>query len=158
MCKRFVIEEGGEDVLYIMNELFFDTFDLLNTAPTVAAVEATAPHTFLSDSDFDQLAVTRRVAEEAIDWKNLPLNVVYYVHSTLPIKTKWGAQVILVVRNKDGDEIKVWTPSNVSKELKSVIKLNNNNSNVYIKSLGQKEAKTSTGGRKHYFDFDVVYL
>ena len=149
-----------------MDELF-DTLDLFNTASTAAAAavppsltaSSSSANVFLSDVDFEQLAATRRVTEEAIDWVNLPIGVVYHVHSILPIKTKWGAQIILVLRYKDGDEIKVWAPSNVSKELKSGSKLNSNNSsNVYIKSLGQKETKTSTGGRKRYFDFDTVYL
>ena len=151
---------------YGMDELF-DTLELFNTASTVAeavpsslaAASSSSANVFLSDVDFEQLAATRRVTEEAIDWLNLPIGAIYHVHSILPIKTKWGAQSILVLRNKDGVGIKVWAPVNVSKELKSGIKLNNNNSsNVYIKSLGQKETKTSTGGRKRYFDFDAVYV
>ena len=67
-----------------------------------------------------------------------------------------GAQVILVLRNKNNEEVKVWAPSNVSKELKTGVKLFRRN--VYIKSLGQKETKTSTGGKKRYFDFDTVYV
>ena len=112
---------------------------------------------FISDIDFGKLAATKRVREEPIDWVNFPVGVVYYVHSILPIKTKWGAQVILVLRTKDGGEVKVWPPNSVSKELKTAIKLNNSSS-VYIKSLGQKETKTSTGGKKRYFDIDAVYL
>ena len=166
-----MVEEGHHRFSkdYVMDG-FFDTLDLFNTASTAAAAAAAAvaPSTatvpppsqlFISDSDFAQLVEERRVSEEAIDWADLPVDIVYFVHSMLPIKTKWGAQVILGLRNKDGGEVKVWTPTNVSKELKTGIKLNSNNSsNVYIKSLGQKETKTSTGGRKRYFDFDAVYL
>ena len=112
---------------------------------------------FLSDHDFEYLAATKHVTEEAIDWCNLPINTVYRVHALVPIQTKWGARVILELRSREGEEIKVWTPGNVSKDLKYGMKLNSTE-DAYIKSLGQKETKTSAGLKKRYYDFETVYI
>ena len=111
---------------------------------------------FLSDEDFEYLTATKRVADEAIDWCNLPMNIIYRVHTLVPIQTKWGAHVILELRSREGEEIKVWAPGNVSKDLKSGMKLKG--TDAYIKSLGQKETKTSAGIKKRYFDFETVYI
>ena len=111
---------------------------------------------FLSDEDFEYLIATKRVADEAIDWCNLPMNIIYRVHTLVPIQTKWGARVILELRSREGEEIKVWAPGNVSKDLKSGMKLKG--TDAYIKSLGQKETKTSAGIKKRYFDFETVYI
>ena len=112
---------------------------------------------FLSDENFEHLAAAKRVSEEAIDWKDLPMNIVFRVHALVPIQPKWGAQVILELKNREGEEFKVWAPSNVYKDLKSGMKLKGTE-DVYIKSLGQKEAKTNTGTKKRYYDFETVYL
>ena len=111
---------------------------------------------FLSDEDFEYLTATKRVADEAIDWCNLPMNIIYRVHTLVPIRTKWGAHVILELRSREGEEIKVWAPGNVSKDLISGMKLKG--TDAYIKSLGQKETKTSAGIKKRYFDFETVYI
>ena len=111
---------------------------------------------FVSDADFEYLAAARNVAEEAIDWSDLPINIVYRIHAVLPIQTKSGARVILKLRNREGEDIKVWTPANVSKDVKSGIKLNG--TDAYIKSLGQKETRTSAGSKRRYFDFQTVFI
>ena len=112
---------------------------------------------FLSDQDFEYLTATKRVADEALDWRNLPINIVYRVHALVPIQTKWGAHVILELRSREGEEIKVWAPCNVSKDLKCGMKLNSS-ADAYIKSLGQKETKTSAGAKKRYYDFETVFI
>ena len=111
---------------------------------------------FLSNEDFEYLAATKHVAEEAIDWCDLPINIVFRVHALMPIQTKWGGRVILELKSREGEEIKVWSPANVSKDIKCGMKLNG--TNAYIKSLGQKEIRTSSGTKKRYFDFETVYV
>ena len=115
---------------------------------------------FLSDENFEHMAAATRLGEEAIilDWCHIPMNTVYRVQTLAPIETKWGPQVILQLRSREGDEIKVWAPNNVNKALKSGMKLKDTE-DVYIKSLGQKEAMTSVGGKKkRYYDFETVYI
>ena len=115
---------------------------------------------FISDSEFERVVTERHELEDAIDWIDLAVGIIYCIQSMLAIKTRWGGpQVILKLRNRDGNEVKVWSPSNVNKEINTGIRLNRyTNRRIYIRSLGQKEAKTNTGGgRKWYFDFDSVY-
>ena len=111
---------------------------------------------FVSDADFEYLVESRHAAEEAIDWCDLPINIVYRVHGVLSIQTKWGARVILELRNREGEDIKVWAPANVSKDVKSGMKLEG--TDAYIKSLGQKETRTSGGNKRRYFDFQTVFI
>ena len=112
---------------------------------------------FLSDEDFEYLAATKQVSEEAIDWSDLPVNTVFRVQNLVPIQTKWGSRCILELRSRDGNIVKVWSPTNVTKDHKSGMKLNNTQ-DAYIKSLGQKETKTITGSKKRYYDFETVYI
>ena len=134
-----------------------DFFDMPTMASVPQHLDYTAPSSFLSDENFEYMAATKRVSEEAIDQKDLPVDIIYRVHAIVPIRTKWGAQVLLELKNREGVEFKVWTPNNVYKDLKSGMKLQGS-ADVYIKSLGQKEAKSSTGVRKRYYDFETVYL
>ena len=94
---------------------------------------------FLSDADFDYLTATKHAAEEALGWKLLPENIVYRVDRLTPIQTKWGARFILQLRDANGQEIKVWGPSNVVRDLKSGFKLNGPDCHTFLKSLGEKE-------------------
>ena len=110
---------------------------------------------FITDEIFEELAAPKRNMEDAINWCELPTNVIYQVKFVMPMSTKYGNQVLLVLINKDGFEIKVWAPTNVSKELKLRTKLSNN---TYIKSLGEKIAKTSSGRNKRYYDFETAYI
>ena len=142
-----------DDSKFDMN--FIDTTTTMSSLPQ--HLDFTAPMPFLNDENFEHLAAARRLSEEAIDWKDLPIDIVYRVHAIVPIRTKWGAQVILELKNREGVEFKVWTPNNVYKDLKSGMKLQGAD-DVYIKSLGQKEAKSSMGTRKRYYDFETVYL
>ena len=64
----------------------------------------TQPPVFISEVDFKLLPATKRVTEETIDWVDLLIGVVYHVDDIVPIKTKWVAQVILGLSNKDGHE------------------------------------------------------
>ena len=110
---------------------------------------------FITDEMFEELATPKRNTEDAINWCDLPVNVIYQVKFLIPVQTKYGNQVLLVLINKEASEIKVWSPANVSKELKICAKSSNN---VYIKPLGEKVGKTSSGRNKRYFDFETVYI
>ena len=107
---------------------------------------------FISDEDFEALAARRRFEQEAICWKDLPTDGVFRVNQVLPVQTKWGGQLLLLLINNEGYEIKVWSPHSVKKELKNFDRIHGI---TYIKSLGEKERITNTGKRK-YYDFEVV--
>ena len=113
---------------------------------------------FLSDADFEYLAATKHAAEEAIGWKMLPENIVFRVDKLIPIQTKWGLRTIVQLRDVRGQEIKVWVPNNVARDLKTGFKLNGTDCHVYIKSLGEKVTDIIGEARKKYEDFETVYL
>ena len=141
-----------KDVNYNLN--FIDTPSMTSLPQQLGY---TIPSSFLSDENFEYMSATKRTSEEAIDWADLPLHIVFRVHSILPIQTKWGAQAILELKNREGVEFKVWAPSNVHKDLKSGMKVHGSE-DVYIKSLGQKATKSSSGGKRRYYDFETVLL
>ena len=137
-----------------------DNLDSLNI-PTMSDppthVECFQPAPFLSDENFEYISAAKRASEEAMDWADLPLHTVFRVHSISPIQTKWGMQSILELKNREGTEFKVWAPNNVDKDLKCGMKLEGC-VDVYIKSLGQKETKSSSGIKRRYYDFETVFL
>ena len=104
------------------------------------------------------MIAANNAAEEAIGWKVLPENIVYRVEKMCPIQTKWGSRCILYLRNIMGQEIKVWAPANVIRDLKSGFKLNGKDCLAFIKSLGEKETNVVGEAKKKFFDFETVYL
>ena len=113
---------------------------------------------FLSDEDFDYMVSAKRAAEEAIGWKLLPENIVYQVEKISPIQTKWCSRCIVELRDVLGQEIKVWVPSSVARDLKSGFKLNGKDCVAFIKSLGEKETNVVGEPKKKFSDFETVYL
>ena len=113
---------------------------------------------FLSNDDFDDMIAAKNAAEEAIGWKVLPENIVYRVEKMCSIQTKWGSRCILYLRNIMGQEIKVWAPANVIRDLKSGFKLNGKDCIAFIKSLGEKETNVVGETKKKFYDFETVYL
>ena len=113
---------------------------------------------FLSNDDFDYMVAAKHAAEEAIGWKLLPENIVYRVEKMNPIQTKWGPRCIVQLRNANGQDINVWAPSNVVRDLKSGFKLNGKDCLAFIKSLGEKETNVVGEPKKKFSDFETVYL
>ena len=113
---------------------------------------------FLSNDDFDFMVAAKHDAEEAIGWKVLPENVIYRVEKMSPVQSKWGSRFIVQLRNAMGQDIKVWTPSNVIRDLKSGYKLNGKDCIAFIRSLGKKETNVIGEAKKKFFDFETVYV
>ena len=107
---------------------------------------------FITNEMFEQLVEQqRKTFEDVIDWSELPVNVIYL----LKLISRNGNRNLLVLIDTQGVEIKVWPPANVTRELKTRTKTNNN---TYIKSLGEKLGKTSSGRNKRYYDFEIVSI
>ena len=75
-----------------------------------------------------------------------------------PMQTKWGPRCIIQLRNANGQDINVWAPSNVVRDLKSGFKLNGKDCLAFIKSLGEKETNVAGEPRKKFSDFETIYL
>ena len=107
---------------------------------------------FITDEMFEELVEQqRKTFEDVIDWSEVPVNVIYQ----LKLISRNGNRNLLVLIDYQGSEIKVWSPANVTRELKTRTKTNNN---TYIKSLGEKLGKTSSGRNKRYYDFEIVSI
>ena len=107
---------------------------------------------FITDEMFEQLVEQqRKTFEDVIDWSELPVNVIYQ----LKLISKNGNRNLLVLIDNQGLEIKVWPTANVARELKRCTKTSNN---TYIKSLGKKNGKTSSGRNKRYYDVEIVSI
>ena len=114
---------------------------------------------FLSNDDFDYMVAAKHAAEEAIGWKVLPENTVYRVDKMNPIQTKWGRRCIVHLRNAMGQDIKVWAPSNVVRDLKSGFKLNGKDCLAFIKSLGEKETNVVGNQERNFLILkQYIYL
>ena len=107
---------------------------------------------FITNEMFQQIVdQQRKTFEDVINWSELSVNVIYQ----LKLISRNGNRNLLVLIDKEGVEIKVWSPANVTRELKTCTKTNNN---TYIKSLGEKLGKTSSGRNKRYYDFEIVSI
>ena len=109
---------------------------------------------FPSVEEFKQCVATNKLAEDAIDWGKLPINVIYHAQP-LSIETKSGSNTLLQLVDRENNEIRVWAPGTVVRNLKRGRKLKKND--AYIMSLGKKERKVGVRKRK-YFDFETVFL
>ena len=109
---------------------------------------------FPSVEEFDQCVATNKLADDAIDWGKLPINVIYHAQP-ISIEMKNGSNTLLQLVDRENNEIRVWAPRTVVRNLKHQRKLKN--SDAYIMSLGQKERKVGVRKRK-YFDFETVFL
>ena len=110
---------------------------------------------FISDDLFEELAAPKRISENAMDWSELPIGVIYQVKAVIPIYTKHGPQTLLVLIDNDAVDTKVWAPKIVIKDLKSGMKTCYN---AYIKSLGEQKIKLPNGRMRKFFDFETVYV
>ena len=88
---------------------------------------------FPSDEQFNQCLAANKRAADALNWKDLPKQVVYRVQPQGSIETKRGTDTVLELVNRENEEVKVWAPSSVVDALYSgpnVKKI------PYIRSLG----------------------
>ena len=88
---------------------------------------------FPSVEQFDQCVAESKRAAQAIDWKNLPTNVVYRVQPRGSVKTKSGSDTYLELVNRENEEVKVWAPPSVITALYSAPTTKKIG---YIRSLG----------------------
>ena len=101
---------------------------------------------FPSDEQFDQCVAESKRAAQAIDWKNLPTNVVYRVQPRGSVKTKRGSDTYLELVNRENEEVKVWAPPSLITTLYSAPPTKKI---PYIRSLGPR------GNRKV---FEIVFF
>ena len=106
---------------------------------------------FPSDEEFNQHVLVEQIADNAIKWGTLPINVVYQMQKLLWI-SRYGDDAILQLINREHEEVNVWTPRNVI--IDYITKSIGENGEAYIRSLGEKV----NDKKKKYFDFESVFI
>ena len=106
---------------------------------------------FPSDEEFNQHVSVEQIADSAIKWGALPINVVYRMQK-LPWISRYGDDAILQLVNHENKEVDVWAPQNVI--IDYITKSVGENGEAYIRSLGQKV----NDKKRKYFDFESVFI
>ena len=106
---------------------------------------------FPSDEEFNQHVLVEQIADSAIKWGTLPINVVYQMQKLLWI-SRYGDDAILQLVNRENEEVNVWTPRNVI--IDYITKSIGENGEAYIRSLGEKV----NDKKRKYFDFESVFI
>ena len=91
--------------------------------------------TFPSDEQFDFCVAANKRASGALNWKDLPPQVVYRVQPQSSVETKKGGDTLVELVNRENSEVKVWVPPSLANTLcydKDV----GSNQVPYIRSLG----------------------
>ena len=69
------------------------------------------------------------------------------------MKTQYGSGLIIVLQNRDGENMKVWTMSIIGEAIPTRMSLAIDRKNLFIKSLGKRESKNGTNS---YYDFETI--
>ena len=78
--------------------------------------------------------------EDAVPWRDLPIDNIYKVESTRKVtNTKFGDAIILQLRTIDGVEISVWATQLLANDLKDM------NLPCFVKPCGLKRSKSNVG-------------
>ena len=90
---------------------------------------------FPSDKQFEYCVAENKRAAHALNWKDLPKQVVYRVQPQGSIETKRELDTLLELVNRENKEVKVWVPQSLANTL---CYDDNTGSNrvPYIRSLG----------------------
>ena len=65
---------------------------------------------FPSDSQFEQCVVARNGSSDAIQWKDLPISVIYRVKPQGLVETTQGKDTLIELVDRENREVKVWAP------------------------------------------------
>ena len=101
---------------------------------------------FISISTFKQLCTQKKQEERSIKgWTELPIDgTVYKIIDSKKTQGKFGDCYILTIKNKLGEESKVWAPKKLQKEIDEEAKQSKPRS-IYFCSLGQNKKQDGSG-------------
>ena len=106
---------------------------------------------FISRNTFKRLCLQKKEDERDVkSWTELPVDgTVYKIISSEKKQGKFGDCYILTVKNKVGEETKVWAPKNLQKMFEKESEKSNPR-DIFFCSLGQ--IKKSDGHLKNEYD------
>ena len=107
----------------------------------------------MSRGTFKKLCLQKKQEERDIKgWVELPIDgTVYKIIDSKKIQGKFGDCCILTIKDKRGEESKVWAPKKLQKEIDEEEKTSNPRS-IYFCSLGQNKKQDGSGYLKNEYE------
>ena len=101
---------------------------------------------FISRGTFKKLCLQKKEEERDIkSWIELPTDgTIYKIIDSKQIKGKYGDCLLLTIKNKLGEESKVWAPKKLQKEVGEEVKKSKPRT-IYFCSLGQNKKPDGSG-------------
>ena len=106
---------------------------------------------FIATEDFNAL-LNEKAMESTMQWKELPVNVIYKIKHIKEILVDNTASMILDLIDEQEHSSKVWAPQRLCKDLLRY----SGKTNIYVRSLGKKECKTTAG--RWYYDYNLAQV
>ena len=106
---------------------------------------------FIAVADFNAL-LNGKAMESTIQWKELPVNVIYKIKQIKEILVDNTATMILDLIDEQEHSLKVWAPQRLYKDLLRFP----DKVNIYVRSLGKKECKMAPG--RWYHDYNLAQV
>ena len=85
-------------------------------------------------------------------WREVTKNIWHRVVESFHVKTQYGSGLIIVLQNRDGKNMKVWTTSIIGEAITTRMQLAINGKNLFIKSLAKRESMNGTNS----YDFETI--
>ena len=73
--------------------------------------------TFPSDKQFEYCVAANKSASDAVNWKDLPIQVVYHVQPQSSVEITRGTDTLVELVNHENKEVKVWVPPSLANTL-----------------------------------------
>ena len=105
---------------------------------------------FISIEEFN--ASLNEKTELTMQWSELPINIIYKIKHIKEVLFENTATMILDLVDDLGHTWRVWTPQRIYMELLRF----SDKANIYIRSLGKKECKMTTG--RWYYDYNLAQI
>ena len=99
---------------------------------------------FFNDNIFEEKAKDQN--QEALKWKELQTGVIFKILEVVEVDGKFGKSMILTLKNREGEKIRVWACSGLNREKEPL-------EGAYLRSTGYKVSKKS---KQEYFSYDLV--
>ena len=88
--------------------------------------------------------------DQILKWREVPTKVIYRIEKVEWIRTKVGETMVISLVNQDGEQLKAFATSCLTKDLKDL----SDNDECYIKSLGKRDSSKNPG--QSYYQYELM--
>ena len=85
-----------------------------------------------------------------LKWREVPTEVIYRIEKVEWIRTKVGETMVISLVSRDGEKLKAFATSCLTKDLKDL----SDNDKCYIKSLGKRDSSKNPG--QSYYHYELM--